>query len=223
VKPFLLRGILRKAITQPARPGNKDREGAYGRGPKRGMIFGMTAQPKDRMTVEEYLAWSEAQEGRFELIDGVVYAQASERAAHAEMKLAVAIALTTALRGKRLECRAMVDGLGVRVGASTVFEPDALVYCGPKLPRDALLVDNPVIVVEVISPTSGRNDNTRKMAGYFNVPGIRHYLIVDPDDRLVVHHERRADGVVVSHILTEGVARMDPPGIELALADLYEA
>jgi len=183
----------------------------------------MSVRPKDRMTVEEYLAWSEVQEGRFELIDGVVYAQASERAAHAEMKLNVAIALTNAIRQKRLECRAMVDGMAVRVGSTTVYEPDALVYCGSRLPPDARIVENPVIVVEVISPTSGRNDNSRKLAGYFNVPSIRHYLIVDPDDRLVVHHERRADGVVVSHILTEGAAMLDPPGVELALSELYPA
>ncbi|WP_246744743.1 Uma2 family endonuclease [Methylocystis sp. Sn-Cys] len=101
------------------------------------------------MTVEEYLAWSESQEGRYELIDGVVYAQASERAAHAEMKGLVFLALSNALKDKGRECRALVDGMGVRVGAKTVFEPDAMVYCGPRLPPDALLVENPVIVVEV--------------------------------------------------------------------------
>ena len=174
------------------------------------------------MTVEEYLAWSEAREGRFELIDGVVLAQASERAAHAEMKLSVALALRNAIREKGLECRAMVDGMAVRVGASTVYEPDALVYCGPKLPADALLVDRPVIVVEVLSPNSGRNDLGRKLAGYFNLPSIRHYLIVDPDERLVVHHERRADGLVVSHILTEGKVTLDPPGLSFTLDEIYE-
>jgi Uma2 family endonuclease len=181
----------------------------------------MSARAKDRMTAEEYLAWGESREGRYELIDGVVYAQAAERAAHAEMKGLVFLALTNALRRKGVDCRAMVDGMAVRVGASTVFEPDALVYCGPKLPPDALLVEAPLVVVEVISPTSGRNDNTRKLAGYFNVPSIRHYLVLDPDDRLVVHHERREDGLIVSHILTEGAARLVPPGIELALSELY--
>lgn len=190
-------------------------------GRKSDILVLMSAQPKDRMTVEEYLLWSEGQEGRHELVDGVVYAQAAERAAHAEMKLAVAVALKDAVRAGGLPCQVLPDGMAVRVGARTVFEPDALVYCGPKLPADALVVENPVIVVEVISPTTGRNDRTRKLAGYFALPSIRHYLIVDPDDRLVVHHERRDDGVVVSHILTEGAARLDPPGIELPLSELY--
>lgn len=181
----------------------------------------MSARAKDRMTAEEFLAWSEGEEGRYELVDGVVYAQAAERAAHAEMKLAVAIALKGAIGARGAPCHVLPDGMAVRVGATTVFEPDAMVYCGPKLPSDALAVENPLIVVEIISPTTGRNDHTRKLAGYFNVPSVRHYLIVDPDDRLLVHHERREDGVVVSHILTEGAARLDPPGIDLALAELY--
>jgi Uma2 family endonuclease len=182
----------------------------------------MSARPKDSMTVEEYLAWSEGQEGRHELVDGVVYAQAAERAAHAEMKGLVFLALSNAIKKSGANCRALVDGMAVRVGSRTVFEPDVLLYCGPKLPPDALVVENPLIVVEIISPTTGRNDGTRKLAGYFNLPSVRHYLIVDPDDRLVVHHERGEGGVVVTHIVTKGVARLDPPGLELALSELYD-
>ncbi|RTL89040.1 MAG: hypothetical protein EKK29_04020 [Hyphomicrobiales bacterium] len=148
----------------------------------------MSGETEDRMTVEEYLARSQGREGRYELIDGVVYAQAAERAAHADMKLDVAVALMNAIRAKKLECRAMVDGMAVRVGAKTVYEPDALVYCGPKLPGDALLVD-PVVVVEVISPTSGgssgrgsncrsrsfthRKKRARKAAGQARAFGLR--------------------------------------------------
>ncbi len=183
----------------------------------------MNAPPNERMSVEEFLAWSEAQEERYELVDGVVFAQAAERAAHAEMKLAVAVALMNAVRRRGLPCHVLPDGMAMRVGACTVFEPDAMLYCGPKLPPDTLLVENPLVVVEVISPTTGRNDHTRKLAGYFNLPSVRHYLIVDPDDRLVVHHERREDGLVVSHILTQGATQLDPPRLELPLSELYAA
>lgn len=175
------------------------------------------------MSVEEYLVWSESQEGRYELVDGIVYAQAAERAAHAKMKLLVAIAFSNEIKKRGLHCYALVDGMAVKVGAKTVFEPDALVYCGPELPPDALLVENPLIVVEVISPTSGRNDLTRNVAGYFYVASVRHYLVVDPDDPLVVHYERVADGVVVCHILTEGAAKMDPPGLDLSLFEISPA
>jgi Uma2 family endonuclease len=181
----------------------------------------MSARPKDRMTVEEYLVWSEAQEGRYELVNGVVYAQAAERAAHAKIKLAAAIALGDSIRAGGLPCHVLPDGMAIRIGAHTVFEPDALVYCGPELPPDALAVENPMIVVEVVSPSTGRYDNTHKFIGYFALQSLRHYLIIDPDEQVVVHHERGEDGVILSHILRSGAATLDPPGLTLPLVRLF--
>jgi len=132
--------------------------------------------PRQRMSAEEFLAWSENQPGRYELVDGLVYAQAAERAAHAEMKGLIFLALICAIKKRGLSCHALVDGMAAPVGVRTVFEPDTLVYCGPKLPPDAQLIDNPIIVVEVISPTTGRNDHTRKVAGYFQLDSVKHYL-----------------------------------------------
>lgn len=177
--------------------------------------------PKQRMDVEEYLSWSESQEGRFELVDGIVYAQASERAAHVRVKGLVFIALVNAIKKRGLSCHALVDGMALRIGKRTVFEPDAVVYCGPELPPDALLVENPVIVVEVLSPSTGRNDVTRKLAGYFTLPSVKHYLIVDPDERLVIHHTRGEDGVVRTYPLREGEVALDPPGLAIDLAEFY--
>ncbi len=183
----------------------------------------MSALPQQRMSVEEYLAWSKAQAGRFELVDGLVYAQAAERAAHAEMKGLVFIALTNAIRKAGTACHALVDGMAVRVGSKTVYEPDVLVYCGAKLPPDALLVENPVIVVEVISPSTGRNDHTRKLPGYFSLASIAHYLIVDPDEPLVIDYWRGADGVLRTATFAQGRISLRPPGLELALDEIYPA
>lgn len=181
----------------------------------------MVALPKTRMTVDEYLAWAESQPGRYELVNGVVYAQAAERAAHAEMKFAVQKALDAAIRERRLPCRVMPDGMAVRIDEATAYEPDALVYCGPKLNPGALLVENPVIVIEVLSPSTGRIDASLKLAGYFRVPSVAHYLIIDPDEPLIIHHARSAGKAILTHILHEGKVTLDPPGLELALADIY--
>ena len=55
----------------------------------------------------------------------------------------------------------------------------------------------------------------------FRVPDVQHYLIVDPDQRLVIHHERGEGTVVTTRIMHEGSIRLDPPGIELAIVDFY--
>ena len=57
---------------------------------------------------------------------------------------------------------------------------------------DVVEVSDPVIVVEVISPSTHKVDTTQKLADYFRIPSVRHYLIVNTSRRAVVHHERGA-------------------------------
>jgi len=181
----------------------------------------MSALPQTRLDAEEFLTWSLGRPGRYELFGGVVVAQAAERVAHAALKLEVCVALNDAIRGKGAACHALPDGVAVKIDANTVYEPDAQVYCGPKLPGNALLVENPVIVVEVLSPSTGRYDETHKLAGYFSLASVQHFLIFDPDECLLVHHRRLDGEKLLTRILREGVVTLDPPGLEFDLARLY--
>jgi Uma2 family endonuclease len=181
----------------------------------------MKPLPQTRMSVDEYLAWSEDNPGRYELVQGEVYAMAAERARHARTRVAVFDALRHAVHAAGDACEAMPDGMTVRTDTRTAYEPDALVYCGPRIGPDAVEVDNPVIVVEVSSPSTRRTDASEKLAGYFRVPSIHHYLMVDPDRRTVVHHRRSGDGVD-SAFLQDGTLVLDPPGLELPVASLLE-
>src|SRR5215471_6875193 len=182
----------------------------------------MAALTKTRMNVDEYLAWAEGRPGRYELYDGVVYAMAPQRVIHAEIKLAVHIAFVAAIRERGLPCHVLPDGMTVRIDAATAYEPNASVYCGPKLPPSSLEVTNPIIVVEVLSPSTQHIDSGVKLPGYFRLPSIMHYLIVDPDRPLVIHHARAADDSILTRIVREGAIALDPPGIILSLADTYE-
>jgi len=173
------------------------------------------------MSAEEFLAWSQTQAGRYELAGGEVFAQASERAAHAKTKMRVAIALHDAIRRKGLLCHALPDGMAVRIDADTVFEPDAQVYCGPELPPDTIIVESPVIVVEVLSPSTGKNDALGKLAAYFRLPSVAHYLIVSPDQKLIFHHARGEGATILTRIIRDGSISLDPPGLEITLEDIY--
>ena len=183
----------------------------------------MTALPKHRMTVDEYLAWAEDKPGRFELYAGVVYAMTPERAGHAKVKYAVQTALREAIRRAGIACHMLPDGMTVRIDAHTAHEPDALVYCGQEISDMAVEVSSPVIVVEVLSPSTRHVDASAKLAGYFRVPTVQHYLIVDPDQRLVIHHARSGGDVVMTRILHDGRIALNPPGIEVAVADFYSS
>jgi Uma2 family endonuclease len=183
----------------------------------------MVALPKHKMTVDEYLAWAQGQPGRFELYAGVVYAMTPERAGHAQVKYAVQTALLAAIRRADLPCHMLPDGMTVRIDHDTAHEPDALVYCGEDLPASAIEVPNPVIVVEVLSPSTRHIDASAKLAGYFRIPAVQHYLIVDPDKRLVIHHARGEADLVATHIVHDGAVLLHPPGIELAVRALFTA
>jgi Uma2 family endonuclease len=175
------------------------------------------------MNVDEFLVWAETQIGRYELVDGAVRAMTPEGAVHAEINGAVYIALVTGIRSRGLACHALPGGMTVRVDDGTAHEPDALVYCGPKLPPSALEVPNPIIVVEVLSPSSRQDDTSRKLAAYFRLPSLAHYLVVDPDQPLVIHHQRGRDGTIEVRRFRNGVVQLNPPGLELDLTEVYGA
>jgi Uma2 family endonuclease len=185
----------------------------------------MTELPKRTdFTADEFIAWAlEQPEGRFELTGGEIVAMAPERVVHIRVKTRVRNALEAALLANGLDCEAIGDGMAVRVDDRTVYEPDALVRCGPPLPGDAVEMSDPVIVVEAISPSSSRIDSGAKLGGYMQMPSVQHYLVVDPSRALIVHHRRAASGSIDSRIHREGAIPLDPPGIVVEVADFLPA
>jgi Uma2 family endonuclease len=182
----------------------------------------MNAPALKRMTVPEFLAWAETQgKGRFELVRGQIVAMAPERAEHAEAKLLAAIAFRDAIRRAGIDCQAFVDGLTVVIDEETSYEPDALVNCGAPVAGDSMMAPHPVIVVEILSPSTRDIDKTVKLADYFRVPGLSHYLIVDLGHRHVVHYRRQPDGVVTVAIVKDGTVVFDPPGLSIEVSSLF--
>ncbi len=179
-------------------------------------------EPDEWFSREEYRRWCEAQpRGRFERVDGRVVAMSAERIGHVRMKTAVYLALRRAVAAAGIECEAMADGVTVEVGDSD-YEPDALVNCGPPVTGDAIAAPHPVIVVEVLSPGTRSIDTGAKLADYFLVPSIAHYLIVHPARRRIIHHRRTDDGIA-TRIVASGPIAMDPPGIVITAEEIYGA
>jgi len=143
-------------------------------------------------TYAEYLALEEESTVRHEYLDGEIYAMAGGSPDHAALAAAV-----IAVLGSRLPsgCRVFSSGLRLRIpstGLSTY--PDAAVVCGPteRAPDDRLAVTNPVLLVEVTSPSTEDFDRGEKLRHYKSLPSVREVLIVSHrEPRLTVH--RRQD------------------------------
>ena len=171
-----------------------------------------------QMTAEAFLAWTEdpQYDARYELVAGEPVAMAPETFGHVKMKTRVARILGDAVTAADLPCQVLLDGMGVQTDATHIYIPDVMVKCGGSIADDDRLIDDPLIIVEVASPSTRRVDEVYKMVGYFAKPSVRHYLIVLPTSRRVIHHERLADSSFMSHVHGDGPFRLDPPGIELA-------
>lgn len=169
------------------------------------------------MTSDEFIAWAMTRpEGeRYELVAGEVVAMAPETAAHARVKFRVARLLAEAIEAARLPCEVFTDGMAVRIDGDVVYEPDALVRCGTPVPDKAVQIGDPLIVVEVLSPSTRARDAGAKLDDYFRLSSTRHYLIVKTESRSVIHHARDGAGRIETRIIEDGPVLLDPPGIEL--------
>jgi Uma2 family endonuclease len=174
-----------------------------------------------RLTVDQFLAWAvRQQEGKYELVDGVVIMQQAQQWGHSKVKFEVALALREAVKKAGVACYVASDGPTVRIDKHKAFVPDALVAPLPEPAAHSLEIDDPVIVVEVLSPSTARMDATTKLRGYFNVASVRHYLIIDPEKRTIAHH-RRSGAAVKSRTVRKGALKLSPPGIELPLTEVF--
>jgi Uma2 family endonuclease len=177
-----------------------------------------------RMTVDEFLAWAVRQEhqGRYELFNGRVVVQQAHNWGHAQLSLRVHRLLLDAIGRTGAPFYAAPMGMTVRITRDFAFEPDALVAPLPKPRRTDLEIPHPVIVVEVLSPSTAKRDRTDKVAGYAQVLSIHHYLIVDPDEEEVAWYRRAADGAFAPPIaMRDRALELDPPGIALAIAEIF--
>jgi Uma2 family endonuclease len=176
-----------------------------------------------RMTVDEFLAWSVRQDsGRYELFGGRVVMQQSQSWGHAELKVRLYNVLASAVEHAGASCYAAPDGMTVRIRKDEAYEPDALIAPLPKPNLRDLEIPNPILVAEVLSPSTARRDLVDKLAGYFQVPSVQHYLVIDGDEQEIIWHRRAASGAVEPpEIVREGSLRLDPPGIEIAVADVF--
>ncbi len=182
--------------------------------------------PPGRMSIPEFFAWVDRQpKGTYELVAGrpQVVAMAPPLLRHTRTKFATAMALHAAVRAAGLPCEVFTEGAGIQTDRDSLRVPDASVNCGILADNDTRTLPDPVVVVEVLSPSTEREDMVGKFRDYFRVPTIRHYLLLDPVARVVMHHARGEDGEVRTAILGSGVLRLDPPGFAVQVEALFAA
>lgn len=154
----------------------------------------MTApSPHTPFTVADYLAWEATQDQRSEFIDGEVFAMAGGTLAHNNATLATGATLRQHLKGS--PCRAFVSDVKVNVQASnSLFYPDVVVACQPGdlSNAQAQTLTEPVLIAEVLSPSTAAFDRGGKFAHYRLLDHLQEYVLIDTDTPRVEVFRRNA-------------------------------
>jgi Uma2 family endonuclease len=180
------------------------------------------AAAKLPMTAAEFLAWDAHETMRHEFVRGEVFAMAGAEERHVTASANVYSALRTHLRGT--PCRTFITDMKLRVeAADAYFYPDVLVTCSAADATDPLIKREPLLLVEVLSPSTAAYDRGDKFAAYRSLPSLREYLLVDTESRRCDLYRLGGDGLWVLHPFEPGQAvQLDCVGLSRAAAALWD-
>ena len=184
----------------------------------------------NRMTCEQFLEWTDARsvalpcdEPKWELFDGVPEMQEHETWRHARSKYRLTRVIEDAIERAGAGLEVGIDGLGVRIASNESYQPEAVVFPKGLIGDGDRYAPEPVVVVEVLSPSTRNKDLRIKVEGYARVASIQHYLVVDPETNEVLHYRRVGLALIPdASALTTGTLRLDPPGLVLDVASMLD-
>lgn len=184
----------------------------------------MSALPRQKMTAQAYLIAERLAETKHEYFNGDVYAMAGASRSHTLISMNASAVLHAQLRQKT--CAVYQSDMRVKVSAGGLYTyPDVVVTCGIEQfeddHSDTLL--NPVVIIEVLSPSTESYDRGQKFKFYRGLPSLVEYLLISQDMARIEHFTRQADGWLFKDV--EGLESelwLESIGCSLKLVDVYE-
>jgi Uma2 family endonuclease len=173
----------------------------------------------ERMSLPDFLAWEEAQPLRHERVGGHVWAMTGGTLGHN----AIALSLVFALRQRLADTPCRVFAMDVRVVTprGDVMYPDVVVVCGEHLDTDKEVSD-PLLLVEVLSPSTAESDDSFKRWAYSTIPSLKHYVLIAQNRAEA--EVSTADGETWRSVILRDAAaslRLDALGLEIPLAEVF--
>lgn len=175
------------------------------------------------MTVEQYLDYELQNPIRYEYVDGFVYAMSGASKNHARLSGNIFARLHTFLQGAPCE----PYQTKVKASSSRYYYPDVVVTCEATAedPEDIYLIVNPILLVDVLSPSTSRTDKVEKFNTYQQIPGLLEYMIVAQDEmKIEIYRHRKAGDPWKSEVLTQPIEQitLESIGLSISLADIYQ-
>jgi Uma2 family endonuclease len=183
------------------------------------------ALPEKFMTPEAYLEFERASEIKHEYFGGEVFAMTGASRNHNRIVISTLASLHGQLRKR--PCEVFPSDMRVKTRSSILYTyPDISVVCGTPQFEDAVLdtLLNPIVIIEVLSPSTERYDRGRKFQHYRTLPSLQEYVLIAQDSYRIEHFARQPNDEWLFSDATELNASVELPSIQcqLALVDVYE-
>lgn len=182
-----------------------------------------SAEPPEYLTVEQYLALEEETHYKSEYIDGWVRAMIGPTLRHNLVKGNCFLALGNFLKGK--SCRPFDSDTKVRIdrkGMKRFYYPHVQVVCESNQ-QTSVFQDTPVMIIEVLSPSTRRYDLDEKMTAYLGIPSLQYYMVLEQHQPIAIIMRRAAKGFLREEV--QGIdAKIELPwlGYSMTMRDIYD-
>lgn len=178
----------------------------------------MSAVVKENfISVEDYLAGELIAETKHEYIGGRVYAMAGASKNHESIAANVLAEIRQHLKGS--SCRPFGSDVKVKVGQNKFFYPDVMVVCEDKA-DNAYYTEAPVLLVEVLSESTRKKDETVKRLAYQSLASLREYVLIE-QDFISVEVCRRSSGWTSQRYLAGDTVYFESLDLKLAIEEIY--
>jgi Uma2 family endonuclease len=183
----------------------------------------MASLPDAPLTEEQYLRIEREADFKSEFHDGRMYAMAGSSPNHSLLSGAILVLL---FRQIPPGCRVFSPDLRIKVAPSGLYTyPDCSVICGELqyFGDQKDVITNPLLIVEVLSPSTEAYDRGKKFESYRTIESFREYLLIHQDRRHVEHYSKQDDGswVLREHSGVEGSVSISRLGVRISLGELY--
>ena len=175
------------------------------------------------LTPEEYIALERKATLKSEYLNGEILAMSGASLAHTRITADIVTELNIQLRGKA--CEVISSDMRVKTSPKgAYFYPDVVAFCGEPQFEDNVFdtLLNPIIVIEVLSPSTEAYDKGEKFAHYQELTSLREYILVSQNRIRVEHHRLvKTQWVQTEFYRQEDVMPLASIGCELRLQDIY--
>lgn len=175
------------------------------------------------ITAAEYLEGERSSEVRHEFVDGRIYAMSGASLRHNEICGDIYASLKNHLRGG--PCRTFIEAVKVELAddlTESYYYPDVFVTCEPA-DDDSHIVRHPKLIIEVLSPSTSRNDRGEKLSNYKRIPSVEEIVYIEQDwpEIFIVRRSDRWKKHIYSQL--DSLVHLESIGLAIPVSAFYQS